>query len=125
MGEKKFGAEFRRLRGEADKTMAEVADAMGCSVVYVSDIERDRRNPPLPEKIQKMLRAIGKENCLQEMLRLAVRTRQSVSISLKRNKGDKVTNMLAALARRADEGELDDQTAEKITKILLRKQEFR
>jgi transcriptional regulator with XRE-family HTH domain len=121
MAGKKFGTEFRRVRIEAGKTMADVADALDYSIVYISDIERVRRNPPTRQKIRKMLKAIGKEDCALEFFRLAAQTRQSIEITLKGNTGDKVTNMLVALARRADKGELDDQTAMEIAKLLAKR----
>ncbi len=100
--------------------MADVAGALDCSIVYISDIERGRRNPPTRQKIRRMLKAVGKEECALEFFRLAAKSRRSIEITLKSNTGDKVTNMLVALARRADKGELDDQTAIEIAKLLAK-----
>lgn len=48
---RRFGDELRRLRIEAGKTMAELAESLGISVPYLSDVERGRRNPFTTERI--------------------------------------------------------------------------
>jgi transcriptional regulator with XRE-family HTH domain len=40
-----FGELLRRRRQAANRSLKEVADLLGCSVVYMSDVERGRRNP--------------------------------------------------------------------------------
>jgi transcriptional regulator with XRE-family HTH domain len=42
MAAEQFGDMLRRLRKAADKTLGEVARALGVSIVYVSDVERDK-----------------------------------------------------------------------------------
>ncbi|NYI70593.1 transcriptional regulator with XRE-family HTH domain [Naumannella cuiyingiana] len=39
------GAELRRRRTDAGRTLADVADAAGVSVAYLSEIERGRKEP--------------------------------------------------------------------------------
>ena len=97
--------------------MAHLAGAIGCSIVYMSDVERGRRNPPGPAKIQRLLAEMGEEHRLSEMFVLAARSRQSIEISVE-DKNDEVANMLVALARRCDDGSLDDTLARKIQAIL-------
>ena len=96
--------------------MADVAGAMGWSIVYVSDIERSRRNPPSPTDIEKLLRFMKKEEHLPEMLRLAAEARRSIVIPVNRQHSAEVTNMLVALAREANE--LDPDTAREIQELL-------
>jgi transcriptional regulator with XRE-family HTH domain len=118
-----FGGKLRRLREEADGNvrMADLASAINVSVVYVSDIERDRRNPPSPDKIAKMLAVLGKEDCIEDMLRLAVKSRKSVEISVERQ-SECAIHALASLARRAEEGGLSDQQWGLILDAIKRKE---
>lgn len=112
-----FGEELRRLRRAKELSLADLADTIGCSIVYMSDIERGRRNPPSPERIRKLLAKMGEEQRLSEMLVLAARSRQSIEIPVE-GKNDQVADMLVALARRCDEGSLDEELARKIKAIL-------
>jgi transcriptional regulator with XRE-family HTH domain len=112
-----FGEELRRLRRAKELSLVDLADTIGCSIVYMSDVERGKRNPPSPQKIRKLLVSMGEERRLSEMLVLAARSRQSIQISLE-DKNDQVADMLVALARRCDEGSLDDELARKIKEIL-------
>ena len=54
---------------------------------------------------------------LTELLALAARSRRSVEIAVPA-KNEEMAMMLAALARRADEGGLDEATIEGIRKLL-------
>ena len=54
----KFGEVLRELRRKKRKTLAEVAQAMGWSVVYLSDIERGKRNPPRIRDIKKLAKIL-------------------------------------------------------------------
>ena len=112
-----FGEELRRLRRAKEMSLASLADSIRCSIVFMSDVERGRRNPPDPQKISKLLEAMGEGQRLSEMLRLAAQSRRSIEISVE-DKNDQVADMLVALARRCDEGSLDDEIARKIKEIL-------
>lgn len=116
-----FGEALRRLRRAKEMSLAELADTIGCSIVYMSDVERGRRNPPGPEKIRKLLDRMGEGHRFPEMLVLAARSRQSIEISVE-GKNDQVADMLVALARRCDEGSLDDELARRIKDILDREE---
>jgi transcriptional regulator with XRE-family HTH domain len=112
-----FGEELRRLRRAKEMSLADLSDAIGCSIVYTSDVERGKRNPPSPDKIRKLLAKLGEEERLAEMLKLAAQSRQSIEIPVE-DKNDQVADMLVALARRCDEGSMDDELAKKIKEIL-------
>jgi transcriptional regulator with XRE-family HTH domain len=116
-----FGEELRRLRRAKEMSLADLADAIGCSIVFISDVERGKRNPPSPEKIRKLLATMGEEVRFSEMLKLAARSRQSIEIPVE-DKDDQVADMLVALARRCDEGSLDDELARRIKDILDREE---
>lgn len=49
-----FGSLLRQLREEKNLRQADVANAIGVSIVYICDIEKDRRNPPSYRKLQKI-----------------------------------------------------------------------
>ncbi len=49
-----FGGMLRNLRIEHQKTLSEFANLLDVSVVYVSDVERGKRNPFDEEKINKI-----------------------------------------------------------------------
>lgn len=112
-----FGGQLRRLRRAKELSLADLADAIKCSIVYISDVERGKRNPPSPHKIRKLLARMDEEHRLSEMLLLAAKSRQSIEISVE-DKNDEVADMLVALARRCDEGSMDDDLARKIKEIL-------
>ena len=116
-----FGGELRRLRRAKELSLADLADAIKCSIVYISDIERGKRNPPSPQKIRNLLAKMREEDRLSEMLLLAAKSRQSIRISVE-DKNDEVAEMLVALARRCDEGSLDEDLARRIKKILDREE---
>jgi transcriptional regulator with XRE-family HTH domain len=112
-----YGEELRRLRRATGRTLADLADVLECSIAYMSDVERGRRNPPPTEGTKKLLAALGKLEHLPRMLMLAAKSRNSVEISVK-GKADDIANMVAGLARSCDEGTLDEETARKIIKLL-------
>lgn len=122
MPAKRFGDELRRLRRQEALSLADLADALGCSITYISDIERGKKNPPRPSAIRILLDRLGHENLFAHFLGLAVQARQSIEISVD-DKNEDVTDMLVALARRCDEGGLDQEVVKKIRKLLEENQE--
>ncbi|UJX40880.1 helix-turn-helix domain-containing protein [Desulfovibrio sp. JY] len=75
-----FGERLRLLREQADKKMRDVAEALGCSVVYISDIERGRRNPPSADKIKKIAQVISTP--ATELLDLATKEKGRIELDL-------------------------------------------
>lgn len=75
-----FGKKLREVRECAEKTMKVLAEHMNWSVVYISDIERGRRNPPKPEEIVKIAQFLGAN--AEEMLDLARRERGKIELEL-------------------------------------------
>lgn len=47
-----FGLYLRKLREDRNLRQADLAEKIGVSPVYISDIERGRRNPPDSEKLR-------------------------------------------------------------------------
>jgi transcriptional regulator with XRE-family HTH domain len=114
---KRFGDELRRLRRQADLNLADLADAIDCSIAFISDVERGRKNPPVGDKLRKLLKKLKKEDKYDEFELMAFQARESIEISMK-DKGEDEANLLLALARRCDEGGLDPETARKLRKLL-------
>lgn len=65
MSEAKFGETLRRRRQKSGVTLLQLANELGWSVAYVSDIERGRRDPPGDHFVRKAARMIG---CNEEEL---------------------------------------------------------
>ncbi len=121
MADTSFGEALRLLRRETGHSLADLADAWGCSISYVSEVERGRKNPPNTEKIEKLLAFMGQEHRLAEFLLQAARSRRRIEINVE-GKDDEIASMLVALERRCDEGKLDDETVKAI-RLLRRKLE--
>ena len=109
----KFGKRLRGIRQQAEMTLKELSDGLGWTVVYLSDIERGRRNPPAAEKIVEMGRILGTGT--QELLELAAKAKESVTLSVK-DKSPMVEEAALVLARQW--AEIGDKEAGKIVKIL-------
>jgi transcriptional regulator with XRE-family HTH domain len=119
VSETPFGAELRRLRRAANLTLVDLAAAADCSVVYVSQVERGDKSPPTPQKIEAMLRRIGCPQRTEEMLALAARSRRAIEIGLK-DKSAEETDMLLALQRKSEAGEISVDLAQRISELLQR-----
>ncbi|MDE2508880.1 MAG: helix-turn-helix domain-containing protein [Planctomycetota bacterium] len=101
-------------------TLVELAKPLNWSIVYLSDIERGRRNPPKPDDIVILLTTLGRMDDLHEMLRLADASRSSVRFDLEANRQNKeaLADMLFALKRQVDQDRLESGTIECIRKML-------
>lgn len=108
-----FGDLLRGLRERAGKTLKDLAEPMGWSIVYLSDIERGKRNPPNTGDILKI--ALNLEVQATELLDSANRQRNRVELNFG---GDDcvVTDAALMLARRWTD--LTEDEAREIMKIL-------
>jgi transcriptional regulator with XRE-family HTH domain len=84
MAMQKFGERLRELREGSKKRLKDLADAMGCSVVYASDVELGRRTPPSTEKILKIARFLKTDP--KELLNLADSARRRIELDLNDSK---------------------------------------
>jgi transcriptional regulator with XRE-family HTH domain len=114
-----FGEELHRLRRQAGLNLADLADAAGCSITHISEIERGRRKPPDAETIHKILLRMGQESLLQQMIVLAARARGAVEISIE-GKSDEETEILVAFAQRCQEGALDAELLQVLRALIDR-----
>jgi transcriptional regulator with XRE-family HTH domain len=97
-----FGSELRRIREAQQATLKDLAEVIDVSIVFISDVERDRRNPPPSDRIARLLDFLGATERLDEMLMLAAVSRNTVEISIE-NKPEATIKAIASLARRADD----------------------
>lgn len=111
-----FGAKIRANRELQQISMSDVAKEMGVSVVYYSDIERGRRNPPTGDKLHKIAKILRMDN--EEVEAWANKERGRVELELKAKDGP-ITEAALMLAKRWDD--ITDQEASGIMKILTRK----
>ncbi len=110
-----FGTLLRSLREKKKRKIKEIADLFNWSVVYVSDIERSRRNPPSFENIIKIARFL--EEPPNKLLITAMKDGKGIELLVK-NRSDKVSQAAFMLAR-SWEG-LSDEDAEKILEVLMK-----
>jgi transcriptional regulator with XRE-family HTH domain len=108
-----FGSLLRNLREQAGKSLKDLAGHMGWSVVYLSDVERGRRNPPSVENIKKLAEALGIQST--GLLDTANKQRNRVELSIEPD-DCAITDAALMLARRWTE--LTDSEAREIMKIL-------
>jgi len=60
---KTFGSHIRKIRQDKKLGLREVATFLGIAPSYLSDIEKDRRNPPRnPEVIRKLAQILGEKS---------------------------------------------------------------
>lgn len=112
----RFGRYLRELRERAGMRMKELADKMGWTSVYVSDIERGRRNPPSPAKIVKIGEILGVDS--KQLLDLANKERRRVVLDLDEESPARMD--FALMLARSWDGMTDDE-AEELKDILNRR----
>lgn len=100
-----FGAEFRRIRREEKKTLEDVAAILDVSIPHVSDIERERRSPPLRPMLAKVLAAWNRLRDLDMLAELAVKYRGSFE---RTPRDARERQVLVALDRALDNEPSDD-----------------
>jgi len=114
MGEDSFGALIRERRRRLNRSLQEVADALGVTPVYVSEVERRRRPPFTIERLPALARVL--EMNIQELTVAAWRERKMIELDPAAS--DKQIQALVALAR----GGLSENQLEEILKIVNKPQ---
>lgn len=92
-----FGSFIRDARTSQGKTLKDVAEHMGWSIIYLSDIERERRNPPKPDAIKKLGAFLGVPE--KELYNKIDMQRQRVELEIKPG-NEKATDAALLLARK-------------------------
>ena len=78
-----FGAFIQRKREEKGITLRKMAEMLGFSAPFLSDVEKDRRNPPELAKLELIAQILGLTYEEQEtMYNLAGKKRDSVAPDL-------------------------------------------
>ena len=78
-----FGAFLQSKREEKKITLRKMADMLGFSAPFLSDVEKDRRNPPELSKLELIAKILGLTYEEQEtMYNLAGKKRDSVAPDL-------------------------------------------
>ena len=78
-----FGEFLQRKREEKQITLRKMAEQLGFSAPFLSDVEKDRRNPPELAKLEQIAEILGHDdNDKQTMYNLAGKKRDSVAPDL-------------------------------------------
>jgi transcriptional regulator with XRE-family HTH domain len=112
---RRFGETLRKLRRKSNKTLGDVADAIGVSVPYLSDVERGNRRPFNVDRIVQI--AVFCNENPTELITAADAERGVIEYDIRNAtplEADVVGGLVAGLAR----GGLDSEKLEKIQKII-------
>ena len=114
-----FGAFIAQKRLEKDVKLRPIADRLGVSVTYLSDIIKGRRNPPDIEVLEALAQILNlSDEERVEMLDLAGRERKQVSPDLPDYIMDEsIPSARVALRRAKNEG-LGDDFWQQVNKII-------
>lgn len=78
-----FGEFLQKKREEKKVTLRKMADMLGVSAPFLSDVEKDRRNPPEKDKLDMIVNILGlSEEEKDLMFNLAGRRRNTVAPDL-------------------------------------------
>lgn len=108
-----FGAYLREMRIASGKSLREVADALRISHVYLGEVERGRRRT-LPEKYWKRLAKCLPDISMEELETLAGASEPLDPAAME----GRSREVVVALARKLEEGDMSDDLATRLLKIL-------
>ncbi len=119
-----FGAFIARKRIEKDVKLKPIAESMGVSVTYLSDIIKGRRNPPDMEGLEALAKALNLDKVeTEEMFDLAGRDRNQVSPDLPDYIMDEAIPNARVALRRAKSQNLGDDFWQEVNKIIDKRSE--
>lgn len=114
-----FGAFIAQKRLEKDVKLRPIADSLGVSVTYLSDIIKGRRNPPDIEGLKALAQILNlSEEESAEMFDLAGRERKQVSPDLPEYIMDEAIPSARVALRRAKSEGLGDDFWQQVNKII-------
>ena len=111
----RFGEALRKRRRETKRTLSDIADVLGVSVVYVSDVERGNRRPLNNDSIIKVAKFLKTDAA--PLIRAADQERGVIEYDIARARpleADVVGGLVSGLAR----GGVTDDQLRRIKKIL-------
>lgn len=111
-----FGRYLRALRESTGMRIKELANEIGWTSVYISDIELGRRNPPSAEKIGQIASVLGVDP--KKLLDLADKEKKRVILDL--DEGNPGRMDLALMLARSWDG-LTEEEVEQVKAILNRR----
>lgn len=119
-----FGAYIAQKRVEKDVKLKPIAEKLGVSVTYLSDIIKGRRNPPDIDGLEALAKALSlNEGERDEMFDLAGRERNQVSPDLPEYiMGEDIPTARVAL-RRARNCNLGDDFWQEVNRIIDHRKE--
>lgn len=109
-----FGDLIRASRRRLGKSLQEVADEIGVTPVYVSEVERGKRPPFITERLAKLSRALKLD--FESLLRKAWEEKKMIDFDP--TSSDKQIEALMTLAR----GGLSEEQLDAILKIAQHRQ---
>lgn len=117
-----FGAYIAQKRVEKDVKLKPIAEKLGVSVTYLSDIIKGRRNPPDIDGLEALANALNlNEEERDEMFDLAGRERNQVSPDLPEYiMGEDIPTARVAL-RRARNSKLGEDFWQEVNQIIDRR----
>lgn len=115
MAGESFGALIRASRRRQDKSLQEVADALGVTAVYVSEVERGKRPPFTMERLPALAEVLSMD--VRILIKAAWIERRMIEWDPSLA-SDKQISALVELAR----GGLSDSQLEEILTIAKKKQ---
>ena len=77
-----YGTVLRTWRRSIDKTQKDFADAIGCTVSYVSQVERGQRGPLSWDDCAKLIKAFGSVETAQKLRVAANRPHFTFTVSI-------------------------------------------
>lgn len=114
-----FGAYIARKRIEKDVKLKPIAEKLGLSVTYLSDIIKGRRNPPDIDGLEALAEALNLDAAERdEMFDLAGRERSQVSPDLTEYIMDENIPSARVAFRKARNGGLGDDFWQEVNQII-------
>lgn len=101
-----FADEIRHRRKQLNLTLSQVAEKMGWSIPYVSELERGVKQPPPAEGVKQLALVLQLDS--DELITEAALSRRSIEIDLE-GIGLAQRRLALLLARRFDQGLSDEE----------------
>lgn len=117
-----FAAFFRQMRVEKDTHLKPIADRMGVSVAYLSDIGKGRRMPPDPDRVEAMADTMGlSEEERWKLYDLAGKERGEVAADLTKYIMDSENPTIRTVLRCAQKNNLGESFWQEVNQLITQK----